>query len=52
MCITLVATIFMSCNNEMNVYVSPQGNDTNPGTKELPLASLKGAKNYVRDIQI
>ena len=52
--ITIVIS-FSACNNvtnnEMNIYVSPQGNDANPGTKELPLASLNGAKNHVRKIK-
>ena len=51
MSVVLVATIFTSCSNKVNIYVSPQGNDTNPGTKELPLASLNGAKNYVRNLK-
>jgi len=33
---------------EKNIYVSPTGNDSNPGTIELPLLSLSGAKNHVR----
>lgn len=32
------------------LYVSPQGNDTNPGTKEKPLASLQGARDKVRSL--
>jgi hypothetical protein len=34
----------------INLYVSPKGSDSNPGTKVLPLASLEGAKNYVHKI--
>ena len=34
----------------INLYVSPKGSDSNPGTKVLPLASLEGAKNYVHNI--
>jgi hypothetical protein len=34
-----------------NIYVSPKGDDANPGTKALPLASLEGAKNHVRNIK-
>ena len=30
------------------VYVSPQGNDRNPGTKEKPVASLSRARDVVR----
>ena len=36
---------------ELNLYVSPNGNDSNPGTKELPFASLEAAKNHVRQIK-
>ena len=50
MLITIIIC-FSACKNEVNNYVSPQGNDANPGTKELPLASLNGAKNYVRKIK-
>ncbi len=34
-----------------NIYVSPEGNDANPGTIELPLLTLNGAKNHVRQIK-
>ncbi len=40
-----------ACNRVTNIYVSPVGNDGNPGTKELPLASLDGAKSHVRKIK-
>jgi hypothetical protein len=46
-----IVICFSACNDEVNIYVSPQGNDANPGTKELPLASLNGAKNYVRKVK-
>ena len=49
--LTIMVISFSACNNEINIYVSPQGNDANPGTKELPLASLNGAKNHVRKIK-
>lgn len=32
------------------IYVSPDGSDSNPGTFEAPLASLEGAKNAVRKL--
>ena len=36
---------------ETDIYVSPGGNDSNPGTKEEPLKSLIGAKYHVRQIR-
>jgi hypothetical protein len=33
------------------VYVSPVGSDTNIGTKDQPLASLKGARDRVRQLR-
>ncbi len=34
-----------------SIYVSPNGNDGNPGTKEKPLASLQKAIRTVRDLR-
>jgi hypothetical protein len=31
-----------------NLYISPNGNDANPGTREQPLATLTGARDAVR----
>ncbi len=42
---------FLLADNETNIYVSTSGNDSNPGTKNLPLASLEGAKKRVRQIK-
>jgi hypothetical protein len=36
---------------ETVLYVSPTGNDANPGTRAKPLASLKGARDAVRDLK-
>jgi len=33
-----------------DLYVAPKGNNTNPGTKEKPLATLTGARNAVRKL--
>jgi len=33
------------------LYVSPQGNDTNPGTREEPLLSLEGARDAIRHLK-
>lgn len=35
-------------NSPIRIYVSPKGNDQNPGTKDKPLATLTGARNAVR----
>lgn len=36
---------------EVNIYVSPDGDDIYPGTIEQPLLSLSGAKDYVRKLK-
>jgi hypothetical protein len=33
------------------IFVSPNGNDRNPGTKEHPLASLAGARDAIRSMR-
>lgn len=35
--------LFSACKTSSELYVSPSGNNSNPGTKELPLASLEKA---------
>lgn len=58
-CSQFALVIFISlfaisgCVNKaaVELYVSVEGNDANPGTKELPLASLKGARDLVRQIK-
>jgi hypothetical protein len=37
-----------SMTQQPTVYVAPDGNDQNPGTQERPLASLAGARDFVR----
>lgn len=37
--------------DEINIYVSPNGNDSNPGTKEEPLLTLSRAKVFVREMK-
>jgi tetratricopeptide (TPR) repeat protein len=32
-----------------NLYIAPNGSDTNPGTKDRPLASLEKARDLIRD---
>jgi len=38
------------CNQGSEYYVSPSGNDTNPGTREKPFASIEKAKEAVRSV--
>ena len=33
------------------IYISTKGSDSNPGTKDQPLASLKGARDYLRQLR-
>ena len=40
-----------SKSKTVDLYVSPDGNDDNPGTLDLPLASMEGARNQVRQIK-
>ena len=35
---------------DAQIYVSPDGNDENPGTKKQPLATLTGARNALRKL--
>jgi hypothetical protein len=48
-----IILVFIFCNLSLNAqnkfYISPRGNDLNPGTKELPLTSLTGARNAIRE---
>ncbi|UMB53324.1 right-handed parallel beta-helix repeat-containing protein [Lutibacter sp. A64] len=39
----------LSLKAQINIYVSPTGNNTNNGTKEQPLASLIEARNTIRN---
>jgi len=51
----LAACIFTAercvmCMKKVQIYVSPNGDDTAAGTREAPLATLEGAKNYLRNL--
>jgi parallel beta-helix repeat protein len=35
----------------LDIYIAPSGNDQNPGTKNAPLASLKGARDLIRQLR-
>lgn len=43
----------VSCQNAQlaSIYVSPSGNDANPGTKEKPLATLQAARDRAREFR-
>ncbi|CAN0180829.1 unnamed protein product, partial [Chrysoparadoxa australica] len=41
----------ISQSDKTDIYVSPVGSDANPGTMELPLLTLKGARDHVRQIK-
>ena len=41
--IALIVNLTVSCLNAADIYLSPVGNDANPGTKEKPLATLSKA---------
>jgi parallel beta-helix repeat protein len=51
LCVVSVLSCAYAEGDEINLYVSPKGNDANPGTKELPLASIESAKMHVRQIK-
>lgn len=43
-------TITKQDNYQAELYVSPDGNDNNPGTIEAPLKTIAGARDFVRTI--
>ena len=51
----LLAILFFNMDEVLatgvKIYISPSGNDNNPGTKELPLASLDGAIQSLRNLK-
>ncbi len=47
---TLIFTLFMqACSQEAIIYVSPKGNDNNPGTKDRPVATLQNAVELLQN---
>lgn len=49
---TAIVVLLLSLGSaEAQLYVAPNGNDTNPGTELKPLASLVGARNAVRQFK-
>ena len=52
--ISILSSIFMlfvSCDNGVQLYVSPDGNDANVGTMDKPLQTLEGARRVIRSVQ-
>ena len=45
------ATTASLCFAETDLHVSPQGDDTAPGTQAQPLATLEGARDRVRQLK-
>ena len=46
----LFISIFFNVHAQLTIYVSPTGNNSNPGTSQKPLASFEGAQQYIRKI--
>ncbi|MDD6800159.1 MAG: right-handed parallel beta-helix repeat-containing protein [Firmicutes bacterium] len=36
--------------DQIRIYVSPNGNDSNSGTRDCPLATLEGARQFLRSV--
>ncbi len=49
--ISCLVFLCLSVSTARQIYVSPSGNDTNPGTREKPLASLNAATNLATRIR-
>ena len=44
--------LMLSCTGvQAKLYVSPYGNDGNPGTQKLPLRTVQGARDRVRNMK-
>lgn len=44
----VIVFLFFTDGFAQHIYVSPQGNDQNPGTKDMPLATLTAARDRIR----
>ncbi|MCD0490344.1 right-handed parallel beta-helix repeat-containing protein [Pedobacter sp. MC2016-14] len=44
--------LLVSPSFALSIYVSPFGNDSNPGTKEKPMASLLAARDRIRTLRM
>jgi hypothetical protein len=49
----ILFSILFSCNitGQKHIYVSPTGNDSNPGTKHKPVASIKRVQEIINEIE-
>lgn len=49
----IIAVLLLTVLNAfaIDIYVSPSGNDHDAGTRAKPLASLPGARNYIRELR-
>jgi len=52
--VRLIFVIFVFCQGQLfaqKIYLSPKGNDTNPGTFEKPLSTLTAARDKARELR-
>ncbi len=49
--ILVMALLAISCSHEQAFYVSPEGKDDNPGTREQPFATLQRAMDSVQALR-
>ncbi|MDP3001975.1 MAG: right-handed parallel beta-helix repeat-containing protein, partial [Bacteroidales bacterium] len=52
--VRLIFVIFVFCQGQLfaqKIYLSPNGNDTNPGTIEKPLSTLTAARDKARELR-
>lgn len=47
----LILVLFVSSASAKEIWVSPSGNDANPGTKEKPLATIPMAQRQARELR-
>lgn len=47
----IVCATFSTLSLAADIYVAPGGNDSNPGSKDKPLATFEAARNKVRSIR-
>lgn len=49
--VLLLTAVWPASGSEKKIiYLAPNGQDANPGTKEKPLASLTGARDFIREL--
>ncbi len=47
---SILISLTVDAKNQKEYYVSKTGNDNNPGTKELPLATINKVRDLIRTI--